>query len=316
MSRKRCKHRRLHRARRRVLEIVALRIGIAIINPLPRRVVLGLAKLCGTFGYLFDRRGRRIGLANMNLVFGDSKSRMKKHAILHASYITMARTLIDVFWFSAYPEKRLIQYIDLDEEIHLVLRKKNQICITAHLGSWETLGQVMALHGFPLHSVAMPVKNLIIDRLLIQHREVTGQTIIPRKGALRKLLGVLRRKGKIAFLVDHSTSEKEGGIWIDYFGVPVAVTPAPAAIAAKTDSEIVIGFCIPQRGGRYRVYSSKIFSPPSDSKPETIHALMRQILEIIEQEIRTYPEYWLWMYKRWRKIDCPENANRYPFYAK
>jgi KDO2-lipid IV(A) lauroyltransferase len=304
-----------YRKYRRPFETAAFRFGLAVVPRLPRRAVLGLAWLGGNLGFLFDRRGRRIGLANLDVAFGGSKSPAEKKAILRASYITMARTFLDVIWFGSRPAERLAKYVEVDDSTRRFFCEKNQICITAHFGNWEVIGQVTALRGFPFHSIAMPVKNPAVDRLLIARREVTGQKIIPREGALRKLIGVLRNNGKTAFLVDQNTGEDEGGIWVDYFGLPVPVTPAPAALAAKTGSEIFIGFCAPQCGGRYRVYVTETIQPPENAGEETTRALTQQILAAIEREVRNRPEHWLWMYKRWKKINRPEDPGRYPFYA-
>ena len=303
-----------YRENRRPIETAAFRAGLAVIPRLPRRAVLGLAWLGGSLGFLFDARGRRIGRANLAVAFGNTKTPVEKRAILRAAYITMTRTFLDVIWFGTCPEKRLTKYVELDDSMQQLFLEKNQICITAHFGNWEVVGQIMALHGFPLHSIAMPVKNPEVDRLLIARREVTGQKIIPREGALRKLLGVLRGGGKTAFLVDQNTKESEGGIWVDYFGLPVPVTPAPAALAAKTGSEIFIGFCAPLRGGRYRVYVTETIQPPENTDDKTTRLLTQQILSAIEREVSKHPEHWLWMYKRWKAIHPDDDRSRYPRY--
>lgn len=304
-----------YRKFRRPLETAALRLTLATVPLLPRPALLCLARTGGLLGYCLDRRGRRIGQANLNLAFGDSKTPAEKKTILKKSFITFTRTLLDVIWFGKKSEQRLKKYVHLDESLNPLFCKKNQVCITAHFGNWETIGQMMALKGFELHSIAMPVKNKSVDRLLIERREVTGQKIIPRTGALRKLLSVLRNDGKAAFLVDQNTEKDEGGIWGDFFGLSVPVTPAPAAMAAKTHSEIFIGFCEPHPAGHYRVYVTERIQPPEEAGPEATAKLTQQILSAIEREVSKKPEHWLWMYKRWKKINRPEDSERYPFYA-
>ena len=307
---------KLHRVIRQPVETAAFRAGLALIPLMPRRALLGLAWLGGTLGFLFDGRGKAVGRANLDLAFGDTKTPAEKSAILRAAYITMSRTFLDVIWFGKDPARRLPRYVEMDASMNQLFCHKNQICITAHFGNWEAVGQIMALQGFPFHSIAMPVKNPAVDRLFIERREITGQKIIPRDGALRKLLGVLRGNGKTAFLVDQNTPPNEGGIWADYFGLPVCVTPAPAALAAKTGSEIFIGFCAPQPGGRYRVYITETIAPPQTPGEEATQTLTQQILFAIEREVSRHPEHWLWMYKRWKAVKPDSDPARYPWYSR
>ena len=306
---------KLYRQIRRPFETAFFWTALHLIPLLPRCVVLSMAWVGGSLGFLLDAHGRAIGLANLNVAFGKTKSPAEQKRILRQSFITMARTMLDVIWFGAFSTRRLKKYVRLDESMQPLLCDKNQVCITAHYGNWETVGQMMAQRGFPFHSIAMPVKNAVVNDLLIKRREITGQKIIPRKGALRKLLHVLRNNGKTAFLVDQNTTEFEGGIWANYFGLPVPVTPAPAALAAKTNSEIFIGFCAPQPRGRYLVYITQTISPPADSSRETIQQLTQQTLTAIECEVRMHPEHWLWLYKRWKIKKPGSETAGYPFYS-
>lgn len=307
---------KLHRRIRAPFERGAIHLAMAVIPRLPRKGILFLAQAGGWLGYYLDSKSRKIGLANLDIAFGESKTLSEKRKILKLSQITMARTLMDTFWFAHNPGGRLERYVELDESSRLLLNDKPQICITAHLGNWEILGQMFAHKGFTLSSIATPVKNKTVNKYLIRARETTGQKIIPRKGALKKLLTLLKKNGKTAFLADQNTKESEGAVWVDFFGLPARVTGAPALLSARTGSEILFGFGIPQPGGKYKLYIPESISPPTDGDKETLHEITRQITEITEKEIRKHPEYWLWNYKRWRKIDCAENADRYPFYAK
>ncbi len=307
---------KFYRQIRRPFETAFFWTALQLIPLLPRCVVLGMAWAGGSLGFLLDRRGRAIGLANLDVAFREKKLPAEKKRILRQSFITMTRTMLDVIWFGTFSKRRLKKYVQLDESMQPLLCDKNQVCITAHFGNWETVGQMMAQRGFPFHSIAMPVKNAVVNQQLIKRREITGQKIIPREGALRKLLHVLRNNGKTAFLVDQNTAESEGGIWSNYFGLPVPVTPAPAALAAKTSSEIFIGFCSPQPHGRYRVYITQTLPPPSDSSKETVLTLTQQTLAAIEQEVRKNPEHWLWMYKRWKTKKPGSETAGYPFYSR
>ena len=304
---------KFYRKLRAPLERGVLHGVMAVIPRLPRFGVLALAQTGGWLGYHFDKRGRRVGLANLDVVFSDTKSIEEKKEILKASFVTMARTLLDTFWFAHKSAERLEKYVTLDPSAEVFFKPKAQICITAHFGNWEILGQMSGHRGFPLSSIATPVKNETVNKHFIRAREATGQTIIPRKGALRKLIKVLRNSGKTAFLADHNTTEADGGIWIDCFGLPAPVTAAPAALSGRTKAEILMGFCLPQPGGRYWIHIPEKFSPLETINEETVRELTEQINAAAEREIRSYPDGWLWMYKRWKKKQPGEETKKYPY---
>ncbi len=300
---------------RKPFERGAVHFAMALIPRLPRRGVLFLAKVGGRLGYWFDSRSRRIGLANLDVVFGDSKTAAEKRRILKASFETMVRTLLDTFWFAHKPSERLEKYVELAEGSQVFFEDKAHICITAHFGNWEIIGQMSGHMGRPLSSIATPVKNQTVDKYFIRAREATGQQIIPRVGALRKLLGILRKKGKTAFLADQNTTEADGGIWVDFFGLPALVTAAPALLAGRTGTEVLIGFCTPLPGGRYRIYAAKTFDPPQTTDKETVQKLTEAITHATEDEIRRHPQYWLWMYKRWKTKKPGRETAGYPWYC-
>jgi len=306
---------KLYRKIRAPFERGAIHAAMALIPRLPRCGVLLLAETGGRLGYCFDRRGRRVGRANLDIVFGNTKSPSEKKRILKTSFVTMTRTLIDTFWFAHKPLKRLEKYVDVDDSSQVFFEDKAHICITAHFGNWEIIGQMSGYMGLPLSSIATPVKNETVNKHFIRAREATGQKIIPREGALRKLIKVLRDGGKTAFLADQNTPSAEGGIWIDCFGLPAQVTAAPAALAGRTKTEILIGFCVPRPRGRYRIYAAGKFPPPESTGKEAVLELTQQINAVMEQEILQNPTYWLWMYKRWKTKKPGEESAGFPWYA-
>lgn len=300
---------------RKPFERAAIHLAMAALPRLPRRCVLVLAWLGGQGGYIFDTRSRRIGLANLDVAFGDSKSDAEKKRILRTSFITMTRTLIDTFWFAHHSATRLNKYVEVASDFEPFFEDKAHICLTAHFGNWEIMGQMSGHKKMPVNSIATPIQNKTVNKYFIRAREATGQKIIPREGALRKLLGILRKNGKTAFLADQNTSEKEGGIWVSFFGLPATVTAAPALLSGRTGAEILLAFSMPMPGGRYRVYMAKRFDSPEDVGEETVRKLTEEFTRATEDEIRKHPEYWLWMYKRWKDEKPGGEAAGYPWYT-
>lgn len=289
-----------------------------LIPLLPRCAVVGLSKLAGKLVWLLPLREKQIGKKNIEAVFGDTKTAAEKRFILTSSYTTFSLTMLDVFWFAKNSKKRILKYVEVAPEFAVFSEQNARICITAHFGSWEVMAQSMALRGTNLASIAATVKNNHVDRLLRRLREKSGQTIIPQKGALRTVIARLRNKGTVGFVLDQHTDEWEGGIMVDFLGFPMSVSSAPAALAYRLGTVIFFGFCMPQPGGKYKVYSpGKITAPPFDKGQDADQValeLTQQIQDIVSQEIREHPEYWLWSYKHWRRTPGKTYPSNYPSY--
>ncbi len=305
---------------RRPFETGGFLILKAIIPILPRRAVTGVANLAGSLAMILPLREKQIGMKNIEAVFGDSKSHSEKRRILRTSFSTFSQTMLDVFWFSRNPKKRISKYVEFEAGplMDSFFENKAVICITAHIGSWEIMGQTGALMGADMASIAATIKNDVVDRILIEQRERTGQTIIPQKGALRTLIARFRKNGKAAFVLDQNTPEKEGGIIVDFLGLPMPVSSAPAALAYRTGTEIMFGFCLPKPGGRYHIrITGNLIPPPFDKDADqdrVARDLTQQILNEISREILAHPQYWLWSYKHWRRVPGRTYPDNYPHY--
>jgi KDO2-lipid IV(A) lauroyltransferase len=305
----------IRRMIRQAFEAPLVHLGALFISRLPRRVIVWLAHRLGMIAYWVSPSLRRVGKANLDLVFGNTKTREEKNRILRKSFESFSLVLLDLFWFSRDPKERMLKYVHYNENAHWFFCHKAQICLTGHMGNWETVGRAVSSQGFPLASVALPLKNPAVNIMLNKARESTGQIIIPRQGAVKALLQILRKGGKTAMLLDHNTLPSEGGTFVDFFGVPATISASAEAMASRTQAEIVLGFCIPREDGTYVTNFTKQLTPLAKGK-ETGESLTQQITKAYEEAILRFPEYWMWTYKRWKYIRPGDDPARYPFYAK
>lgn len=305
---------RLMRAVRFRLEIALFALAAALIPRLPRGGIVRLAKGAGWLGWWFARRDRRIALANLDLAFGGACSPAGKAAIVRQVFATFVMTGLDFFWFSRDTRARLERWVILEESVFPFLAKGPRIAITAHFGNWEVLGLAAALRGAPLTSVAKPIKNPGIEARIRPLRELSGQTILPREGALKGLVKALRSEGTVALLLDQDTKVSEGGVFVPFFGVPAPVSSAAAGLAVRLKAPIVIGFSRNEGDGRYRCYAREALTPDAIAGL-TVEAVTARIAAVLECEIRRFPGQWLWTYKRWKRRQAGFNPACYPFYA-
>ncbi|HMO03023.1 MAG TPA: hypothetical protein PKC67_07755 [Kiritimatiellia bacterium] len=300
-------------------ETALTRLGFRIIPHLPRRGVVALANVFGTLGYRFSRTVRRIGETNLDLAFGTSKTRAEKQRILRSSFRSFSLVLLDAFWFSHRTEERIARWVTFDQSFDVLFNPRPHICVTAHYGNWEVLGMAVTARGYPLHSVAKPLKNPEVDAMFIEARHKNGQKIVRREGAVRTLLRILQQQGKIALVLDQNTKLAEGGIFTPFFGLPVPVSTAPAGLALKTGANIFIGMLTPQPDGSYigeHGLELDITPYQTGDTSVAVRTLTERITAELESILRVKPDHWLWTYKRWKYVPPGDDPARFPYYRR
>ena len=145
--------------------------------------------------------------------------------------------------------------------------------------------------------------------------------IIFSHGAIREALKALKAGRSIGTLIDQNTRVRDGGVFVDFFGIPVASSAAPAMLKRYCDahgipSAIVYGTCVRRDDGTVEALSADLPRPFSDYADD--REVLQELMNISERFIREFPEQYLWFYRRFQYIppDCPEETRRrYPDYA-
>jgi len=298
-------------------EVWLVKLAFHTIPYLPRNVIVAMAGFLGSAAYVIGGRLKKVGTLNLNLAYGKDTDPSLKRKILKQSYQTMAMVLLDTFWFSRKTSQRVSTHVLFDRNFDVLFKEKPHVVISAHYGNWEMLGMGITQMGFPLHSVAKPLKNAKVDELFDQVRHMNGQKIVKRQGAVRNLLRTLQQGGKIGLIMDQNTTIAEGGQFFPFFGLPALFSTAGAALAIKTKSDVVVCALKPYPDGIYRGdFCHEISIEPylnMDSE-KAITMLTGRTVQAMEEFIRAKPEYWLWTYKRWKYIPEGDDPNRYPQY--
>lgn len=305
---------------RSVFELIATRTACATIPRLTRATVLTLGRTFGRTAAAMPSHARRVALANLELAFGADLSSVARRQRLRRSFESFALAMLDAIWFGAGSAERLRRYVHHDSAFLSRIRGDHPyVLLTAHLGEWETLGQAVAAEGVRLMSVAAPLANPAVDKLFAQLRRGSGQTIVPQRGAMLRLLRHLKDGGQVALLLDQNVKPEEGGMFVPFFGLPVPISRAAAALALRMRCPILSAYMLPESDGTCRVIAGETIEPdsfPSGDGDEAVNGLTVEIAALCERAVRRWPDAWLWSYKRWKHVPPDAPSERYPFYAK
>ena len=291
-------------------EWTGIAIAMGIVPWLPRRGLFAVCDLLSQVMYAFDRRGRRRALENLRIVRGKCtglegtfdfdpdlaayEPTRAERLVIRRSYRNMARTVGYAFWTCVRAKARCAATGELDAATRAFLAaNRPAVTVSGHLGCWEILSQLAFLEGHRMMSVAKNVGTGGMTALLMRARRSIGQKIVPAEGAFKPLMAGLKDGDSLGLLVDQSVSRKKGGIWIEFFGRPMAVSPAPAFFAAKAKVPVIVAWSRPLKDGRYRC---EFLAAHASEEARDVRALTQKIADELGAVIRRHPSCWILNY--------------------
>ncbi|MBN2473458.1 MAG: lysophospholipid acyltransferase family protein [Pirellulales bacterium] len=189
---------------------------------------------------------------------------------------------------------------DADRLVRLLLADRPVLIVTGHFGNFEVAGYVLAILGFPTHTVARTLDNPYLDRFLNRFRGGTGQRMIPKKGGYDQIVEVLARGGTMTFLADQYAGPK--GCWVEFFGRPASAHKAIALLALEHDAPVAV--CSARRiGGPLRIEldtPAAIDPRHADDAVGTVRDLTQWYTARLEDFIRRTPGQYWWLHRRWK----------------
>ena len=267
----------------------------------------------------------KICRANIQVAFPDwDKKQVRSTAGRSIQYVIL--NFLEFIWMSGIP-RRIEKVCVLPDEFKERLSKYvadgvRIIFVNPHLGSWEASG-LMAPYfaGVKMVAIAKPSRNKYLNKLILNSREkADGLRIIFAKGAMRAAIKALREGLGIGTLIDQNTRVRDGGEFMEFFGLPAPSSTAPALLKRYCDandlkSVIVYGTSV-REGSKIVAYCKELSKPFAEYADDL--EVIQELMHISEDFIRRYPDQYVWLYKRFRYMPMDasdELAARYPFYA-
>ena len=277
---------------------------------LPMTGVMAAGGWLGRAFYTFDRGHRRLAIDNLRAAF-PLRSEPECHRITRQMFEHFGRLLMALLKFSTLTPQQMMSYVEFDGEERVRAahgRGRGVLLITGHFGFWEINALVHALEIAPISVLARPLDNPLLHALLERVRCSTGNSVIYRRGAIRRVLRALGANQAVAVLIDQHMHSADA-VYVDFFNRPAATTSAPAALAIKTGAPVVPVFALPLPGGRFRmVYEHPVELPDAADDDTAIRVLTQRCTDVLEMYVRRYPELWLWMHRRWRDVPVADRV--------
>lgn len=266
----------------------------------PRKLLLAAGWVLGNLYYLLIAKMRRRAVEQMMPALQIDERTAEK--LVRASFINMARNVLDILAMPMLNEQNLSDYIEIEhlERMEEALAEgRGVVVLTGHIGCWEWLSAAFTLNGMPVSAIAKPQPNIQYTRVLDDLRATIHVEIFSR--GTSELLAAARalKSGRIlGFLADQDGGP--GGAFIDFFGRPAATPLGPAVFSRKFRSPVLPAFILRQPSGKHKVVIGEIMRcPKTGDTDRDLYEFTVQMTAIVERIIRENPTQWIWFQRRW-----------------
>jgi len=288
----------------------------------PLKCLYPVAELLGTLASLVIPHHRRRVVGNLNLAFGDEKTKDEKLAIHRAFNAHLVKSYFEMLCSTNRGrQSTLLESVQIVGQGHLdqcLQRGKGIIGIGGHLGNFTIMGLKMNEAGYRFHTVVRssvdPLRNKMYERFRAQQIQPFIYTH-RSKPATTEIIRALR-SNEIVFLI--ADENERSGVFVNFFGRPASTTAGPAILHLRTGADIVPIAFFRNHDNTHKI----VIDPPltlscTGTRKENIEEITRAVTQKIEEQVRKYPSQWMWTHRRWRTRPPKEKARGIdPIYEK
>jgi len=177
-----------------------------------------------------------------------------------------------------------------------------------HIGSWEWGGAWLALQGYPMTSVAEPLKPPAMYDWFVSQREAIGLTIVPLGAdASRVLLRTLRAGKLVGLLCDRDVAGS--GIEVEFFGERTTMPAGPAMLALRTGAVLLPTAVYSGPGLQHTaVIMAPVHAERTGGLRQDVARVTQLIADDLEHLIRRAPQQWHLFQPNWPSDTAPGSS--------
>ena len=266
----------------------------------PRKWSLFFGRLLGSFFYYFIPLRKSVALKNISIAFPD-QSKSANNQLVKNCYRHYGMILADFFRLPKVKRENDTAIVNIPpESIELFKQNQGGIILTGHLGNWEYIGPMLGLYGIKCAGVAQIQHNSTSDRFFNELRGSELVKIIPVDAGSKVMIRSIRDGYYLGLISDQNAGRK--GTNAQFFNSPVSVPKGAAAFHLKTNTPILLGFCILSMDFTYHLSFQELDMDgiPENSK-DAIVEINQRYSKLLEEAVREYPQQYFWFHRKWAK---------------
>ncbi|WP_416396853.1 LpxL/LpxP family Kdo(2)-lipid IV(A) lauroyl/palmitoleoyl acyltransferase [Allohahella sp. A8] len=285
-----------------------LLIGLLkLISRLSIRNIQFFGRLLGKASYYLLRSRRSITRTNIQLCFPEL-SAPEQERLVYASFEANGIGFLEAaaVWFNDLERFRPIsRAYGLEHLENAIAEGKGVLLLGGHFATIDLAGALFNLFA-KADVMQRDHNNPLFNYYMTRGRSRYCQRILNRgglRGALRSL-----KEGRVVWYATDQDYGRQNSTFAPFFGVPAATITTTSKIAARTGCLVLQYSHFRNIGGYYEVHFSRpLTNYPSGDETADAAATNR----LLENEIRRFPEQYLWMHRRFKTRPDPAEPSPY-----
>ena len=273
-----------------------------LITWLPLGILYRISDVIFVLMYWVIRYRRKVVWTNLTNAFPE-KTDKEKRRISRKFFLHLCDYFIETIKLMHLSEKEIKHRIEYDNSY---LKERfdqniNIIGLIGHNATWEWLTAVCTQDEYDWLAPYHPLQSSpLFDKFMIELRSRFGPEPVTMKNTYRRL--VEKSKNKELFIAgliaDQSPPNPNNRHWIEFLNQDTAVMEGAERIARKIGASVVFCKMSKVKRGHYKI---EMIPMTDDINSEENFSITQRYYDMLEDQIKEQPEYWLWSHRRWKR---------------
>lgn len=224
-------------------------------------------------------------------------------------YRSLGTGVFELLWLAGRGPEPLAGIASIDPASRRMLDEakaggRGVVVAATHTGNWDLAACAFASF-VPLMVVTKRLSVRTLDAFWHRTRARFGVRLITSEDALSRARRELAAGGAVAMVIDQAPMRRSHGVVGSFLGADAWLDRTPAVLAARTRSPLVVAASMREPNGHHAMSVLLVIEPPAEGGAQRnwIEEATKQSAAALEGFVRTHPESWLWLHRRWKKPD-------------
>ncbi len=279
------------------------RTFVWILSRFPFFILRGIADVLYFFLFYVFKYRKKVVIENLERSFPE-KSKQEIYKLAKKATRNLADIILETLKVRGMSRLQIIRHIRVTNPevlINYFKSGRSVILVSGHCGNWEWYGPGVGLYCPGFDSAAVIVKPLsdpFFEKYITKLRShFLPDYTVHHHHAFRTLL---QRKDKVnltLIVVDQTPHKGEIHYWTTFLNQDTAVFLGTEKMAKALNHVLIYSHIRRTRRNYYEITFELISENPKDTAEFEI---TQKHLRLLENDIRSEPDNWLWSHKRWK----------------